>query len=933
MWTLESTLTNPEDIRYLYCGTPLMVSRQEGHVLLKGDKSISRQHAAIFITHSVENLKNPQALPKFELTELGAKYGTFVNEGIETDRKLAINSKTVLQDGDRLRFGMLTNTWRLAYRPLVVASSSMPPNSKALLTDTLLKLGGHMVGEWNHSCTYLVMTNITFTVKAVCALADRRYIVTPEFFAKWLDAVINKTSHPNPAEYEPPLKEVTVNSTEVSFAPDEKRKSLLSGQTFLFNSEKQLKRMGLAISLAGGSSEKLNEKNYKLLISGNHRLVKNVTQKSSANDNTLYNTAEKILNDNGLRAIPEADIGLAILYIDTSGHCNPAFKVSSILRRIGSSASQMTEGLKIYASETQDTEENALSLTGTRVVAETGQSSTSKRTPSTAPTTNPSLAPSNMSTFFNTSTAMLPTIDQSLTGITGSEGKDNILNSVKKRQRPQCDQETAPLPKRSNKLITDERHLGTPDPTQPMESQIDGIDSQSDSQLVSSFEPRNFSTQKNVNSTPITSSFCTPRYQNGTNGRTAVSRVLNNTTTTTTIESHDKLNDHAGVKSVPFVPYTLPSLTAETQNHHEVSTQSFAPVKEELPSVDANESLFDVTDCQRVKRRAGQEIGPIKNENNFPFHGGKKRRMGNDNSDFVKTERSSGDVGMSGHVEQRAKTPIHSVKQELANDEDLFSLPTSSARRRRRENCQSPAAASVTGISKSTREPVPDAELFALPASSRSERRRRQLEKMAEDTQVPPVSSRIESEKATTSLVNNPSEANVQQGQQNVIITNTSNFISKKDCSIKRSPSDLETAAKTGMPPPLTMKPGDVAELSGMLEKSLMVLEVVSLVRRNNRPVPTPSYNQSSDSLKNYKRFRKNISEMTSLPRIIGGRDLVAHDVAENPLRNAWFEENPDVTRMLDERTMQKNAGPDSNGDNELFDLPINSRNRSRIRR
>lgn len=47
-----------------------------------------------------------------KVTDLGAKYGTFVNDGIENDQKMAEQSVLELKAGDRIRFGMLTNTWR-----------------------------------------------------------------------------------------------------------------------------------------------------------------------------------------------------------------------------------------------------------------------------------------------------------------------------------------------------------------------------------------------------------------------------------------------------------------------------------------------------------------------------------------------------------------------------------------------------------------------------------------------------------------------------------------------------------------------------------------------------------------------------------------------------------------------------------------------------
>ncbi|KAK8741401.1 hypothetical protein OTU49_002202 [Cherax quadricarinatus] len=921
MWVLEKDGTPPDEIHFLYCGTLLLVTRREGHILLQGDVSISRQHAAIFITHSIENLKNIQVLPKVELTDLGAKYGTYMNEGIESQQKLLLNSKTELNNGDQLKFGMLTNLWRLVYRPLIVTTSTLQLASRDVLTDALLKLGGHLVDEWSNACLYLVMTNITFTVKVVCALAAGRYIVTPEFFTKLLDAVINKTSHPNPAEYNPPLKEMTINSGKVSFVPDERRKTLFSGCTFLFSSEKQLKRMAQAIALAGGSAEKLNEENYKMLVSNNYLLVKIRAEKSSSSKNDLYNTAEQLLSDNRLRAIPESDIGLAILYMDTSGHCNPAFKVSSILRPGGSSASEITEGLQIYATETQDTEENPVSWTGTRVVPETGQSSASRRPSCTAATSNCSPVSSNTSTSTSTNVTFLPTLGQSLPSLTGIEDKENFLNSTKKRSRPVNGEDTAPSSKRISIHYPDQIHQDHPDPTQPMESQIDCNDSQSNSQVTAlKFEPQHCSTQKNKTTTPATSSSDGhPSEANKT------SRIAPTDMPSTSGESLDKSIGCTGVRSIPFEPYTLPSLKTDTLYHDDMSTQQFVPVKDEPLTAEADESLLDVTDCHPEKRRAEEQMNLLNKNDDSLWHGGKKRKIGNENNGLTKTERSL------INNNQRTNTFVHSVKQEQAEEDNLFDLPTTSERvQRRRAGSQSAAAANSTTVN--VREHIPDDELFALPTSSRSERRRRQLDQKAEDTRAPQEGNRSEPAKATQAPINNPCRGSVEQKQKIVIVSNEGDFISKKSISIKRSPSELEAAAQTGMPLPGVIKHGDVAELSGAMEKSLVVVEVASLVRRNNRISAETSLNQNFGGLQNYKRFRKNINEITSLPRIIGGRDLVAHDVAENPLRDAWFSQHQDVTIVLEERTT-RNAIGSNFADDELFDLPGISRNRSRVRK
>ncbi|XP_042235734.1 nibrin-like [Homarus americanus] len=915
MWTLEGNAALPNKVHYLHCGSTLLVSRKEGHIYLQGDISISRQHASIFIMHPPTNLKNMQALPKVMLNDLGAKYGSFVNDGIQRDEKLPDRATTELVNGDTVRFGMFNSSWRLVYRPLVVTTSTLRPESKPALAEALLKLGGHLIGEWKDACSYLVMNAVTLTVKVVCCLAAGGHIVTPEFFTEWLEAVVKKAPHPNPGDFQPPLQERSIRSAKVSLAPNNERKSLLRGRTFLFYSTRQLERMRQVIVLSGGSAEELNEVNYKMVTSSSYVLVEPPMKTPGSSQNiTTYTTARKLVEDNGLRVVPESDIGLAILYVTATGHCNPAFKVSSILQSTTSSTSQFTEGLKIYATETQ-ANENSISLTGTRVVAESGKSPASRQIKSTLPTST--LPPVLSGSSTSTNASMLTMLDQPLTAKTVNDDKENLHNTSRKRARPVSEQTGGPLTKRTSKLSLTQKHQDPPSPTQPIESQINGDEIQPDSVLpTSEFRPHHFSTEKDETLAPVTSTPDARRGQlNGSDTRAAITSKP-----TTTINNLDPSVDYTIRQSVPFVPFTLPSLKVETLDPDEVLTQSFSDDKQEPPSGKVDDCVMDVTDCRAGKRNA------VNDGDTSLWKGGKKKRIENVNDGPIKTERISGNVSIVGHLNQRNQDSVCNVKWELA-DKDPFALPTSNTRRR------SGGQSAVVGDKTSrmtVKKPSSDADLFALPTSSRSQRRRRMLEQKVELAGVPRESGRIEPEQTPVAQSNNARETDENQCQNSRIVTSQGNFISKKGCSIKRSPSELEAAAQTGVPPQEKATHGDVAELDIKMEKSLVIVEVASLVKRpsvNNTTNAQTLQNQSLGGLVNYKRFRKNTGDITSLPKILGGRDLVAHDLVRNRLRDAWFMENEDVTRMLDERDAFNRR---QSGDENLFDLPMNPRNQRR---
>ncbi|KAG0726509.1 Nibrin [Chionoecetes opilio] len=345
MWLLQGSDKTAGQVHYLVCGQPLMVGRRDAHILLTSDDSASRKHATITLHFQPANIKTREAA-MVEVRDLESKYGTFIKE----NQRLGAGVDHELHHGDTVRFGVY-NTWRLEHQELTVCRSTLAGEGRQQLINALLTLGGHLQNHWSSDCCYLVMPSVTLTVKVASALADGRVIVLPEFFTKLVDAILQKTSHPDPAQFLPPVKVRT-----------------------------------------SGKAELLTEDNFQEVVSSKCLLISHATD--SQQTNTLYSRTHDLLKQHRLRTVPEKEIGLAILFVSTEGHCNSSFKHSDIFKR-SSSTSQPTEKLKVFAKETQDTE-FSVSLTGAKVVPESGrQPSTSaenenpaSRVPSKRPLTN-----------------------------------------------------------------------------------------------------------------------------------------------------------------------------------------------------------------------------------------------------------------------------------------------------------------------------------------------------------------------------------------------------------------------------------------------------------------------------------------------------------------------------------------------------------------
>lgn len=150
-------------------------------------------------------------------------------------------------------------------------------------------------------------------------------------------------------------------------------------------------------------------------------------------------------------------------------------------------------------------------------------------------------------------------------------------------------------------------------------------------------------------------------------------------------------------RSVPMVPFTLPSLKTETLSNDEAPTQPYVAIKDEMVSLEAvEEDILEEANTRPGKRRREETPSNLLlNENGWLSGGMQKRRTedvgkrvtnvkrNTDNSDVMlggralKRERLSSDG--NSHV-TRAGEETGIVKQE---PEALFVLPTPSGRRNR----------------------------------------------------------------------------------------------------------------------------------------------------------------------------------------------------------------------------------------------------------
>ncbi|NXK46810.1 NBN protein, partial [Chauna torquata] len=306
----------------LLAGTEYVVGRKNCAILIQDDQSISRSHAVLTVSRPETTHSQSVSVPILTVKDT-SKYGTFVNGS-----KLSGTSRS-LQSGDRVNFGVFESKFRVEYESLVVCSSCLDVAQKAALNQAIQQLGGLVVNEWTKECTHLVMVSVKVTVKTICALICGRPIIKPEFFDELIKAVQSRQQLPTPESFYPPVDEPSIGTEHLDLSEHRERKKIFTGKTFIFLTAKQHKKLGPAVILGGGEAKLMTEgrKETSLLISPEVCVVDvGLTDSQIPGSESMRNWTDSILTvlqSNDLRAIPEAEIGLAVIFVSTERYCNP----------------------------------------------------------------------------------------------------------------------------------------------------------------------------------------------------------------------------------------------------------------------------------------------------------------------------------------------------------------------------------------------------------------------------------------------------------------------------------------------------------------------------------------------------------------------------------------------------------------------------------
>ncbi|NXF87761.1 NBN protein, partial [Eubucco bourcierii] len=306
----------------LLSGTEYVVGRKNCNILIQDDQSISRSHAVLTVSQPETTSSQSLSIPVLTVKDT-SKYGTFVNGS-------KLNGASVsLQSGDRINFGVFESKFRVEYEPLIVCSSCLDAAQKTALNEAIQQLGGHVVNEWTKKCTHLAMMAVKVTVKTICALICGRPIIKPDFFVEVIKAIQSRQQLPNHERFYPPVDEPSIGSDKLDLSERHERRKIFSGKTFVFLTAKQYKKLGPAVVLGGGEAKLMTEegKDMSLLVSPEVCVVDvGTTNSQMPVSDSVRNWTDSVLTvlqSKDLRPIPEAEIGLAVIFMCTEKYCNP----------------------------------------------------------------------------------------------------------------------------------------------------------------------------------------------------------------------------------------------------------------------------------------------------------------------------------------------------------------------------------------------------------------------------------------------------------------------------------------------------------------------------------------------------------------------------------------------------------------------------------
>ena len=141
----------------------MTIGRAGTNVIIKGDTSVSRNHAEIEVGNGGVLVKDPKS-----------KFGTYVGEaaiassnGQSQEDRLGADEQRLLKPGERVRFGLLSSIFKLKEVNHIVSTSCVPKDQVDLVKNVIKRVDpvGVFTSAWSKDITHMVVKEGKLTIK------------------------------------------------------------------------------------------------------------------------------------------------------------------------------------------------------------------------------------------------------------------------------------------------------------------------------------------------------------------------------------------------------------------------------------------------------------------------------------------------------------------------------------------------------------------------------------------------------------------------------------------------------------------------------------------------------------------------------------------------------------------------------------------------
>ncbi|KAH8906343.1 hypothetical protein BR93DRAFT_744985 [Coniochaeta sp. PMI_546] len=234
------------------------------------DKTISRKHLTIQVGTVAEGEgRNLRSRSQITIHDLDTKKGTLVN-----GTQIRGQEHVLSQDANEIKMGNCAKLFRITWHPVVFSfsftSKELRNDPWAKLREDLEQLDIKYSAEYEQTLTSHVVSKKRNTSKGLQALINGKYIVTDSFITAVVEAATASDdaepggasaleqdydgAWPNPLEHLPPRGEEPSDRPAEAYSPDERRREVFDGYTFVFYEKKQYENLFPVVTTGKGKA-------------------------------------------------------------------------------------------------------------------------------------------------------------------------------------------------------------------------------------------------------------------------------------------------------------------------------------------------------------------------------------------------------------------------------------------------------------------------------------------------------------------------------------------------------------------------------------------------------------------------------------------------------------------------------------------------------